>query len=290
MDCDASYDSIRSIAVLTCVFGCAGNGCIIWLLGFCIKKTAFSMYVLHLTMADLGTVTFLAVSLILIAGDSFNRPSSVFLLNLFLATWMAGLCFLITISTERCASVLFPHWYQRRRPKCLSTRLSFVVWMLSGMFYGMEVSFYLVYGVPLEAVTLITSFVNFWILPSLVAICAFVLLIGLCCRHGKHPLGSLNMLIILMLVFFLVLGGPCVVVYSLCPSCLWFALSDLFFAMNSSIRPIFYYFLGKQWKCRSTEPLNLELQRIFQDEGNATEGGEPMRVNLAEETCSVQTA
>ncbi|XP_060099050.1 mas-related G-protein coupled receptor member H-like [Heteronotia binoei] len=291
MDREVFCYSFLTAVILTCVFGCVGNGRIIWLLGFHIKKNTFSTYILHLAVADLGTVAFLTLSLIVYF---FQKPSFFVLYTFFLGTCMASLGFLTVISMERCASVLFPRWYQHHRPKRLSTRLSFLIWALAGMFCGLEVFAYVAYGVWENRIVAVIIVVDFWVLPSLVTICTFVLLVGLCCQYENHPPGNLNTVIILMLLFFLIFGGPWIVMNSLNlfhGPLLVLAFFHLFFSVNSSIKLIFYYLVGRQRKCHTTEPLLIKLQRVFQDEGNATEGRELMRMNLTpEEICSIQTA
>ncbi|KAL8181611.1 UNVERIFIED_CONTAM: hypothetical protein K2H54_013250 [Gekko kuhli] len=283
------YYAFLVISIFTCLFGCVGNMYIIWLLRFRMEKTTFRTYIVNLAMADLGTVIFLPVALIL---HSFHRLSYVLPHAVFFAMCTASLCFLVAVSVNRCVSVLCPRWYRCCQPKCLLTRLAFSIWTLVGLFCSMEVSFYVVYSVSLSHTFGVMFTMNFWILPSLLAVCTAVLLIGLRYRYRGHPPGSPTNVVISMLLFFLVFGGPCVVINSLeiqRVSLSAFEYTHLFFAINSSIKPIFYSLEGSQWMCHSTEPLIIALQRVFQDKGNATAGRDLMGLNLtAKETRGAQ--
>ncbi|XP_015263971.1 PREDICTED: mas-related G-protein coupled receptor member X2-like [Gekko japonicus] len=291
MDNAVLHYTLCIISIFVCIFGCVKNMYIIWLLRYRMAKTPFRTYIVNLAVADLGTVAFLAMALVV---HSSHFPSFVILYAVSHTMCMASLCFLVTVSVDRCMLVLFPCWYRYRQANCLSSKLSFLIWTLAGLLCSMEVSFYMVYGVPLNHTFGAVFIMNFWILPSLLAICTAVLLIGLGCRYREHPPGIQTFVVILMLVFFLVLGSPCIVMNSLeayRDSLLAFEFSHVFFSANSSIKPIFYALLGKQWQCHLAEPRIIELQRVFQDEGNATDGRVPMGVNLtAEETYSAQAA
>lgn len=54
---------IDSVTLLLCLFGLLGNGIVLWLLGFHIKRNPFTMYILNLAAADFGCLFCLAVFL-----------------------------------------------------------------------------------------------------------------------------------------------------------------------------------------------------------------------------------
>ncbi|XP_044308797.1 mas-related G-protein coupled receptor member X4-like [Varanus komodoensis] len=266
---------IFSIAILICMLGWVGNGHASWLLGFRIKGNAFTTYFLNMAVADFGSLVFLSFFLILCVTDFsytfFYHISAlvVVLQELYLFTFTASLCFLTVISVERCLAVLFPTWYSCRRPTCLSSRISFLIWTLCTMFYGMQISFFLVYYMELKIVTQIMFIVNYWALPPLLCLSTLVLLAKICCSSQRQPVGSLNTVILLLLLFVLLFRGPWVIAYSIYSigySNLFFILSHLVYSICCSIKPIFYHFVGRKCRYSPTEPLEAVFQRVFQDE------------------------
>ncbi|NXO02612.1 MRGRD protein, partial [Rhinopomastus cyanomelas] len=117
-DCSAQPDDLMvfscvCLAIALC--GLAGNGRVLWLLGFHVKKKPFTIYVLNLAVADFCLLLLFALILL-----SF-LTLVVFCLFEFLTFFVAfvtaleflchffdlsSLGLLAAISTERCASVL----------------------------------------------------------------------------------------------------------------------------------------------------------------------------------------
>ncbi|XP_062985993.1 proto-oncogene Mas-like [Elgaria multicarinata webbii] len=284
---------ILGIAILICMLGCLGNGHMIWLLCFHIKRNPFTTYILNMAVADIGTLVFLFVFLILFITDflhEFSYLSFTFKLRyLCHFTYTASLCFLTVISMERCLSALFPRWYQCHRPTWLSSGLSFLIWTLSAMFYGMQISFFLTFFKELYAVTRTMFIVNFWVLPALLCVSTSVLLTKVCCNSQRWPARNLNTVILLLLLFVLIFRVPSIIAYYLYSSeysQLVTVLSCLLYSINNSIKPILYYLVGKRWRYSSTEPMKVVLQRIFQDEAYFMEVNEQSSANTAGEvTC-----
>ncbi|XP_063155775.1 mas-related G-protein coupled receptor member X2-like [Candoia aspera] len=278
---------VLSIAIFICIFGVVGNGLVTWLLSIHSTSNSFTTYILHLAVADLGTLVFLMVHLILLLVNRYHGllfydfSSAIQLRNLFHCTYTAGLCFLTALSAERCLSLLFPVWYQCHRSRRLSSMLSFLIWTLSAMFYGMQISFYMVYHqilIPLH----IMFIVNFYFLPSLLGALLLVLLAKICCNSQPLSPGNLNLVLLLSLLCVLLLRGPWTVASSFDDDRQFrklFVFSQLIFSVNSSAKPVFYYFVGKGMKWSSREPLKIVLQRAFWEET-------PSRDNLTARNAS----
>ncbi|XP_006861099.1 PREDICTED: mas-related G-protein coupled receptor member A-like [Chrysochloris asiatica] len=137
------------ITVVISLFGLFWNGTVLWLLGFRIKRNAFSVYVLNLAGADF---TFLCCQLFFVLTDILTGSYDTSLTTLhFKVKWhfystfpmaklVAPIAFssytmdmslLAAISTERCLSVLCPVWYRFHRPKHLSTIVCVLLWTKS---------------------------------------------------------------------------------------------------------------------------------------------------------------
>ncbi|KAG7242008.1 hypothetical protein INR49_024626, partial [Caranx melampygus] len=136
------YDQLRkafniiSIIVycLAFVLGVIGNGVVIWVTGFKMKKTVNTVWFLNLAIADLLFTAFLPVSVTYTALN-FHWPfgnfmcklnSGITYLNMF-----ASIYILVVISMDRCVSVVWPVWAQNHRNVRKASYVSLGVWVLA---------------------------------------------------------------------------------------------------------------------------------------------------------------
>ncbi|KAG8433765.1 hypothetical protein GDO86_012215 [Hymenochirus boettgeri] len=120
---------IYSIAFL---LGTTGNGLVIWICGFRMKRTVNTVWFLNLAIADFIFTFFLPLSIIYTALD-FDWPfgtllcklnSTLAILNLFASVFL-----LTVISADRCVSVVRPVWSQNHRTPRLASIVSLFVWL-----------------------------------------------------------------------------------------------------------------------------------------------------------------
>ncbi|NWS73509.1 MRGX4 protein, partial [Crotophaga sulcirostris] len=102
-----------SICIGICMCGLVGNMVVMWFVGFHMKKSPFTVYVLNLAIADFSLLLFLLVRLILHIVStvycvvSFQyRLTNYILMDLFLFWYFASMYLLTAMSMERCLSVL----------------------------------------------------------------------------------------------------------------------------------------------------------------------------------------
>ncbi|NXK04047.1 MRGX4 protein, partial [Herpetotheres cachinnans] len=104
---------ISGVCIGICMGGLVGNMVVVWFLGFHMKKSPFTVYVLNLAIADFSLLLFLLVKL------TFHMISTVccifsfqhdltnyILMDLFLFWYFASMYLLTVMSIERCLSVL----------------------------------------------------------------------------------------------------------------------------------------------------------------------------------------
>nr|XP_056710627.1 mas-related G-protein coupled receptor member H-like [Euleptes europaea] len=133
-----------------CIFGLVGNGIVLWLFGFRIKRNPFTTYILNLTICDFGFLLFLflfnifpmiyifSVHLdtvildILLGYDTF--------LSLLLLMYSSGQFLLTAISLDRCVAVLFPDWYYCHRSPNVSTTVCSLIWVFLFLLCGMQLT------------------------------------------------------------------------------------------------------------------------------------------------------
>ncbi|KAM8868994.1 chemerin-like receptor 1 isoform 1-T2 [Spinachia spinachia] len=119
---------------LAFVLGVLGNGLVIWVTGFKMKKTVNTVWFLNLAVADFLFTVFLPLSVTYTALD-FHWPfgkfmcklnSTISFLNLYASVYI-----LVVISTDRCVSVVWPVWAQNHRSVRKASFVSLGVWVLA---------------------------------------------------------------------------------------------------------------------------------------------------------------
>lgn len=119
---------------LAFILGVLGNGVVIWVTGFKMKKTVNTVWFLNLAVADFLFTAFLPLSVTYTAMD-FHWPfgnfmcklnSTVSFLNMFASVYI-----LVVISVDRCVSVVWPVWAQNHRSLGKASCVSLSVWILA---------------------------------------------------------------------------------------------------------------------------------------------------------------
>ncbi|XP_040859983.1 prostaglandin D2 receptor 2 [Ochotona curzoniae] len=116
------------------VLGLVENSLILFLVGFRMRQTVVTTWVLHLALSDLLASAslpfftyFLAVGHSWELGTTFCKlHSSVFFLNMFASGFL-----LSAISLDRCLQVVRPVWAQNHRTVAGAHRLCLVLWALA---------------------------------------------------------------------------------------------------------------------------------------------------------------
>ncbi|XP_028282300.1 chemokine-like receptor 1 [Parambassis ranga] len=128
--------NIMSLIVysLAFVLGVLGNGVVIWVTGFKMKKTVNTVWFLNLAVADFLFTAFLPLSVTYTAMD-FHWPFGKFMCKLnttisFL-NMFASVYILVVISADRCVSVVWPVWAQNHRNVRKASGVSLGVWIVA---------------------------------------------------------------------------------------------------------------------------------------------------------------
>ncbi|XP_003774665.2 mas-related G-protein coupled receptor member X2-like [Sarcophilus harrisii] len=262
-----SLDWLNIPSLLIALVGLLGNGAVLWFLGFRIRRTPFSVYILNLAAADALFLCFSFLRSILTFSEFFDLTCEI-LLFLTYIFYIAGLSLLTVISTERCLSALFPIWYRCHRPKHRPVAVCAGLWALSGMFWLLP--FVLSDSFHHNIFTFVTI-LGTWLLLLTCVMCvsSLTLLLKIPCSSQPRQHPRLYLLVLLMVLVFLLCGLPWGIwdsMYFLSkidPIMYW--LFNLLACVNSSVNPLIYFFVGRLGN-RRREPLRVVLQRALGNE------------------------
>ncbi|XP_060113682.1 chemerin-like receptor 1 [Heteronotia binoei] len=138
--------NILSIVIYSIAFilGFIGNGLVIFITGFRMKKTVNTIWFLNLAIADFIFTFFLPLNIAYLALDfhwPFGEAMCKFNSILAFVNLYASVYLLMVISIDRCISVLCPVWAQNHRnPQCASF-VALGVWILALMLSSPTIHF-----------------------------------------------------------------------------------------------------------------------------------------------------
>ncbi|XP_069098136.1 proto-oncogene Mas-like [Pleurodeles waltl] len=287
-----------SICMVVCLFGLVGNGIVAFFLAFRIKKNNFTIYILNLTVADF---MFLLCTLFLTFHITFvnvhqkalarhlDLNDVVKVVMSFVVACLFGyntsLYLLTVISVERCLSVLYPIWYQCRRPKHQTAIVCCVTWMLSCLVTALECiscdkpmfvfeiqEYSARYSKLCRAASVFTGLLSFLIFTPLMILSSVTLLIKVKRDSRKQQPSKLYVVIVATVVLFLMFGMPIRVMlqveykYETFLPLIVVEVSSLLSSINSSVNPFVYWFVGR-WVGGKGSFLMIFL-RIFREDGH----------------------
>ncbi|ETE57313.1 Mas-related G-protein coupled receptor member H, partial [Ophiophagus hannah] len=269
---DLGWNAWISISLITCCFGFVGNGYIIWLLGFQIKRNCFTTFVLNLAIADFGYLTSMFIYSIITLTD-FQASEIFYHFDVYFTRVMfINANFLLTaVSMDRCMAVIFPIWHRCSRPKHLSSSICVLLWissfLLSGIMSLMQIF------VKYKAVVLPFFLIAIVCLP-LITLSTVVLFIKVCLKPNQKNQGRLLLIILITLLCFLILAFPlCVFAAIITFSSTkvdnklehWTMCSIMFSCINSSVNPVIYFIVGRKKGAQSKESMKVILQKVFKE-------------------------
>uniref|UniRef100_G1TV16 G-protein coupled receptors family 1 profile domain-containing protein n=1 Tax=Oryctolagus cuniculus TaxID=9986 RepID=G1TV16_RABIT len=208
---------LGALIITIAIVGLAGNAAVLWLLGFRVRRNAFTVYVLNLAGADFLLLSCLLIDFLIFAIEFFHLSNfPYYITNLLIIMtffpYILGLSMLSAISTERCLSVLWPIWYRCHRPRHLSAIMCTLLWALclvlsilvwkycsywsnsSDYFKCMKIHFTMASWLIFLLVVLLGS--------------SLALLLKILCGSRRVPLTRLYVTILLTVLVFLLCGLP----------------------------------------------------------------------------------
>ncbi|XP_051632810.1 mas-related G-protein coupled receptor member H-like [Manacus candei] len=277
---DITDVAIDGVTLLIGLCGLVGNGAVLWLLGFHIRRNPITVYILNLAVADFTFLLFVITSSLLYMVDSASCSTAVSLkylrsfLLLSLFSHNMGLYLLTAISIERCGSILCPLWYRCHRPQHLSGVMCALLWVLSVAVIAMVTSPCLAHKDELCQMSLISMFVlNFLIFAPPMVISNVILFIKVHCGSKRRQPKRLYIVIFLTVLFFLIFGVPLSLFHllnQLSYSFVSIQVAFLLACINSSTNPFIYFLVGSYWRRCSLVSLQVAFRRVFEETAVAT--------------------
>ncbi|XP_027724489.1 mas-related G-protein coupled receptor member X4-like [Vombatus ursinus] len=266
-------DWMEILSMLIAIVGLVGNSIVLWLLGFCIPRNPFSVYILNLAGAD---ALFLCCSFLHSVHELYYFSMDKVVKYLRHMFYTMGLSLLASISTERCLAVLFPIWYRCHRPKHTSAAVCTVLWALTSLFWAIVyvLCFYRLADDFCDGLFVI-QVVWFFLLAFVLCVSSLTLLLRVQCSSQRRQPPRLYLLVLLTVLVFLLFALPLGMEHIIWSLGLGFTpswLNQLLTCVNSSANPFIYFFLGSRRHRRKKEPLRVVLQRALGDEQEV--GGE----------------
>ncbi|XP_049903027.1 chemerin-like receptor 1 [Epinephelus moara] len=128
---------IAVVHSLVFVLGVLGNGVVIWVTGFKMKKTVNTVWLLNLAVADFLFTAFLPLGVVTIALD-LHWPFGKFMCKLngalYYLNMFASVYILMVISVDRCVLIVWPVWARNHRSVHKAYCVILGVWILALIF------------------------------------------------------------------------------------------------------------------------------------------------------------
>ncbi|XP_062891246.1 C3a anaphylatoxin chemotactic receptor-like [Mobula hypostoma] len=125
--------SVMSMVIFTLTFllGVPGNGAVIWVTGFKMKRNVHTVCFLNLAVADLTFCLFLPFLMADTAQLRVSESLSVFIRSIIFLNVFASIYQLCLISIYRCLAILRPIWFQQHLSFARVRATCFMVWVIA---------------------------------------------------------------------------------------------------------------------------------------------------------------
>uniref|UniRef100_G3TX56 G-protein coupled receptors family 1 profile domain-containing protein n=1 Tax=Loxodonta africana TaxID=9785 RepID=G3TX56_LOXAF len=260
------------------------------LLGFCLQRNAFSLYILSLAGSNALLLFFMFIHSVLqhvntLAVKKDYIHSLLTVVKFFSHT--THVSFLSAISTERCLSVLCPIWYHCHCPRHTFVVMCALLWTPTLLLNVLEVRYCAL--LLMEGNGYLCHVFDMVIVACLiflfVILCgsSLILMVKVQCIFQQTQPARLNVVIMPTVLVFLLCGFPFGI--------LWFLLHwertykadckpyfervwNLLSCVNTSANPVIYFFVGYfRQQCQYQQSLKLVLQSTLGEEPGTEENG-----------------
>ncbi|XP_027578248.2 mas-related G-protein coupled receptor member B1-like [Pipra filicauda] len=260
--------------------GLVGNGMVMWFLGFHMKQSPFTVYILNLAVADFSLILMffliLVVFFILVTFcTSLIELAPLYTDFVFVVGFLchvfdlSSLGLLTALSVERCVSVLFPIWYRCHRPRHLSGIVSGTLWALAGVFVSL---LYFTLTKDSEEVLSDVALAFSMILSVLMLFSNLFLITKLLCGSQRRHPGRLYVAVLIEVIVFFALGIPfCLEIFLNSDEIFPDNTSLLLALLDCCLNPVIYVLVGSCRRRRFHRSVKVALRRAFEEKAGNEE-------------------
>ncbi|XP_064513151.1 proto-oncogene Mas-like [Pseudopipra pipra] len=260
--------------------GLVGNGMVMWFLGFHMKQSPFTVYILNLAVADFSLIllyflillTFLTLKAFCTSLLHFAPlyADFVFVVGLLCHVFdLSSLGLLTALSVERCVSVLFPIWYRCHRPRHLSGIVSGTLWALAGVFVSL---LYFTLTKDSEEVLSDVALASSMILSVLMLVSNLFLITKLRCGSQRRHPGRLSVAVLIEVIVFFAFGIPfCLEIFLNSDEIFPDNTSLLLALLDCCLNPVIYVLVGSCRRRRFHRSVKVALRRAFEEKAGNEE-------------------
>ncbi|KAM4016855.1 C3a anaphylatoxin chemotactic receptor-like [Anomaloglossus baeobatrachus] len=287
-----------SITLYSIIFilGIIGNGLVIWIAGFRMKRTISAVWFLHLAIADFLCCASLPLRItdwFYYLSEELPKPFCIFSIILFSLNMSASVLLLTAMSVDRWVSVMWPFWAKVHRT-CKKVRIiAGVIWVFSLLltslifylhnFYSLDLYEWCLLDVH-DSVTYVDTqrtiniirFVIMCVIPFLIIVTSYVTIFYKIRKSKRSQRSQRSSRIITAVIscFFI-----CWFPYYIFPLTPMYYGSDIQFftantivfnlaCLNSCINPIIYVFMGQGFKQNFFRSILFRLERALNEHPN----------------------
>uniref|UniRef100_A0A8C4URI1 G-protein coupled receptors family 1 profile domain-containing protein n=1 Tax=Falco tinnunculus TaxID=100819 RepID=A0A8C4URI1_FALTI len=318
-----SYRAVLALYALIFLLGVLGNGAVIWVTGFELRRTVNGVWFLNLSVADLLcclALPFLALPLARDHHWPLGHFACKLLPSLTVLNMFASVLLLMAISADRCAMVTRPVWCQNHRTLTLARGACAAAWFLAALLtlpsfifrttrsdaFSEKTTCVLDYTAVgrhqqvTELVTAVTRFVCGFLVPFVVITACYGLLLARVHSKGFARSRKAIKLILVVIISFFVCWLPYHVVGLILASST--PRSALFKGaqeadpvvagvayINSCVNPIIYVVMGQGFKDKVQRSWRAILRGVLSDDPTSTMGDSRMKTKSTVDDQSVST-
>ncbi|NWR66742.1 C5AR1 protein, partial [Bucorvus abyssinicus] len=306
-----SHRAVLALYALIFLLGVLGNGAVIWVTGFELRRTVNGVWFLNLSVADLLcclALPFLALPLAQDHHWPLGRFACKLLPSLTVLNMFASVLLLTAISADRCAMVTRPVWCQNHRTPALARGACAAAWLLAALLtlpsfvfrttrfddFSDKTTCVLDYAAVAprqhltEMATAVARFVCGFLVPFVVITACYGLLLARVRSKGFARSRKAVKLILVVIVSFFVCWLPYHVVGLILASspangALFRGARDAdpvvagVAYVNSCINPVIYVVMGQDFQDRFRRSWRAVLRGVLSDDPASTLGDSRMK-------------
>uniref|UniRef100_A0A3B4BVS3 G-protein coupled receptors family 1 profile domain-containing protein n=1 Tax=Pygocentrus nattereri TaxID=42514 RepID=A0A3B4BVS3_PYGNA len=262
-----------SVNVIIFILGVAGNGLVIWIAGFKVKKSVNSTWYLSLAVSDFVFCSFLPIGIVHVISNNwiFGLFMCKFLFFIMYLNWFSSIFLLVIISVDRCVVVMFPVWAQNKRTLRKASVIVVLAWIISAALslptiifadvkYDYQTQTTICYGNyknhQQKVAEVVCRFIFGFMIPYLIIIICYVVIIRKLKSNqtakSKKPFKIMTVLIVTFLICWMPYNTFALMELDIKKYKSFFLSGSKVVVVlanaNSCLNPFLYAFMGKDFK------------------------------------------